>query len=315
LRYIAGTAAIDAPLVRPVATVGNFDGIHVGHRAILDTVVERARAHGGEAVVCTFDPHPRKVLQPERAPRLLTTLEQKLELLAEAEVDVAIVEPFTAEFARTPAETFIRDHLHRRIRPLEVYVGYDFHFGRDREGSMRLLTELGPRLGFAVTVVPEVTLDAGDVNSSRIRELLGEARLETANAMLGRPYTVRGLVVKGEQRGRSLGFPTANLDPENEVLPAAGVYAGFARMLDDGDPPRGSRHPAVTNVGTRPTFEAGGRVLAEAHLIDFTGDLYGRRIDLSFVHHLRPERRFAGVEELRARIRADVAEARRRLGA
>jgi riboflavin kinase/FMN adenylyltransferase len=315
LRHIAGTAAIDAPLVRPVLTVGNFDGVHVGHRAILDIVVERARAHRGDAVVCTFEPHPRKVLQPDRAPRLLTTLDQKLELLEEAGVDVAIVEPFTPAFARTPAETFIRDHLHTRIRPLEVYVGYDFHFGRDREGSMRLLTELGPRLGFAVTIVPEVTLEAGDVNSTRIRELLGEARLETANAMLGRPYTVRGSVVKGEQRGRLLGFPTANLDPENEVLPAAGVYAGFARLLDDDDPPRGRRHPAVTNVGTRPTFESGGRVLAETHLIDFAGDLYGRRIDLSFVHHLRPERRFDGVDELRARIRLDVAEARRRLGA
>lgn len=304
-----GTERIGRSLVRPVLTVGNFDGVHVGHRAILDTVVERARALEGEAVVYTFEPHPRKVLQPERAPRLLTTLEQKLELLETAGVDVTVVEPFSLNFARTPADVFIREHLHARIAPVEVYVGYDFHFGRDREGSMRMLTELGPRLGFAVTIIPEVTIDAGDVNSTRIRQLLAEAQVEKAKEMLGRSYTVRGSVRKGEQRGRTLGFPTANLEPENEVLPAAGVYAGWVRFLDSPGVPTA----AVMNVGTRPTFEHEGRVVAEAHLIGFDGDLYGRRLEVSFEHHLRPERRFDGVDALRAQIRADVDDARRRL--
>ena len=297
--------------MRPVLTVGNFDGVHVGHRAILDTVVDRARVLEGEAVVHTFEPHPRKVLRPEKAPRLLTTLEQKLELLEAAGIDAVVVETFTPEYARTPADAFIRENLHGRIAPLEVYVGYDFHFGHDREGSMRLLTELGPRLGFAVTIIPEVTVDAGDVNSTRIRALLAEAEVARANQMLGRSYTVRGRVAQGEQRGRGLGFPTANLDPENEVLPAPGVYAGRVHVIDE---PGGRGHAGVTNVGTRPTFEDAGRVVVEAHLIDFEGDLYGRRLEVSFEHHLRPEQKFASVDALREQIRADVEDARRRVG-
>lgn len=308
-----GTNAVGRALTRPVLTVGNFDGIHLGHRAILETVVARARALSGRAVVHTFEPHPRKVLQPERAPRLLTTLEQKLELLDAAGVDAVIVEPFTLEFAKTPADVFIREVLHERIAPVEVYVGYDFHFGRDREGSMRMLTEMGPRLGFAVTIIPEVTVDAGDVNSTRIRELLESAQVEKANEMLGRSYSVRGAVITGEQRGRELGFPTANLEAENEVLPAPGVYAGRACLLDAGDPDAGASWLAVTNVGTRPTFEDAGRILAEAHLADFEGDLYGRQIEVSFDRHLRAEQRFDGVEALREQIRADVAEARRQV--
>jgi riboflavin kinase/FMN adenylyltransferase len=312
---MAGSASIVEPLRRPVLTIGNFDGIHVGHRTILDTVTHRARALRGEAVVYTFEPHPRKVISPSSAPRLLTTLEQKLELLALAGVDAVIVEPFDLAFARTPAAVFIREFVHARIRPLEVYVGYDFHFGRDREGSMRMLTELGPRLGFSVTIVPEVVIGEGDVNSTRIRQLLADARVEEAALLLGRDYTVRGRVGKGDGRGATLGFPTANLELENEVLPALGVYAGRLRLLDDGDPHAGASLPAVTNVGTRPTFGASDRVVVEAHLIDFTGDLYGRRVELSFRFHLRPERRFEGVEALRVQIDADRNEARRRLSA
>jgi riboflavin kinase/FMN adenylyltransferase len=294
-------------------TVGNFDGLHLGHRKIMKTVVARAHDVKGEAVVFSFDPHPRKVLRPENAPGLLTTLEQKIELLEDLGVDAAIIEPFTLEFARTPAEVFIREYLHRRLRPVEVYVGYDFHFGRERTGSMRLLTELGPRLGFAVTIIPEVTIDEGDVNSTRIRELLADGRIEEAGVMLGRAYALRGRVVEGDRRGRTLGFPTANLDADGEILLAAGVYAGVLRLLDDGSPPRGSGLPVVINVGTRPTFSDSDRIVAEAHAIDFDGDLYGRRVELEFAFHLRPERAFAGVEALREQIAADVAEGRRRL--
>lgn len=282
---------------------------------ILDTVTQRARAVRGEAVVYTFEPHPRKVLSASGAPRLLITLEQKLELLAQAGVDAVIVEPFDLAFSRTPAEVYIREFVHARIRPLEVYLGYDFHFGRDREGSMRMFAELGPRLGFSVTILPEVVIGEGDVNSTRIRQLVGDAKVEEAALLLGRDYTVRGRVGKGEGRGEPLGFPTANLELENEVLPAMGVYAGRLRLLDDGDPPAGVTLPAVTNVGTRPTFGASDRVVVETHLIDFSGDLYGRRVELSFRFHLRPERRFAGAEALRAQIDADREEARQRLAA
>jgi riboflavin kinase / FMN adenylyltransferase len=313
LRIVRGSRALDAPLLRAVLTVGNFDGVHVGHRSILDTVTSRARALGGQAAVFTFEPHPRKVLHPERAPALLTTLDQKLELLEESGVDVTIVEPFTKSFAQVPAERFVREILHERIGPLEVYVGYDFRYGRDREGSMRTLTELGPHLGFAVTIIPEVTVDGEDVNSTRIRGLIGQGRVEDAARLLARAYSVRGSVVAGARRGRSLGFPTLNLRPESEILPDSGVYAGRVRFLDEGEPARGSRHAAVTNVGRRPTFGGADAVLAEAHLLDFEGDVYGRRVELSFEHRLREERRFPGPDALRSQIAADLVEARKRL--
>ena len=314
MRYIAGSASLELPLSRPIVTIGNFDGVHLGHRAILETVVGRAKDLGGVAVVYTFDPHPRKVLRPESAPGLLTTLDQKVELLEAAGVDVVIVEPFTREFARTEPKEFIERRLYAKIKPVEVYVGYDFHFGRDREGSMRLLTELGPRLGFSVTIIPEVTVDDGDVNSTRIRELLANGDPERAARMLGRPFTVRGEVVRGDDRGRTLGFPTANLDPENEVLPGSGVYAGHLRMLDDGEPARDAFLPAVMNVGRRPTF-SGEEMRAEAHILDFDGDLYGRRVELSFSVRLRAEKKFESVEALKRQIGADVENARRKLEA
>lgn len=317
MEVIPGVGALGRALRSPVLTIGNFDGLHLGHRTIMRTVVERARVLGGESVVYTFEPHPRKVLQPERAPRLLMTLDQKLELLETLGLDVVVVEPFDRAFAATPPERFVREFVHARIRPVEVYVGYDFHFGRDREGSMRLLTELGPHLGFAVTVIPEVTIGGRDVNSTRIRDLLSEGRVEEAGELLGRPFAVRGEVTQGDRRGRSLGFPTANLAPEGEVLPAAGVYAGHVRFVDRGQPAAGSVWPAVTNVGVRPTFAGPGspaRPVAEAHLIGFDGDVYGRRIDLAFEHHLRAERRFPDVDALREQIARDVAEARRWLG-
>ncbi len=179
---------------------------------------------------------------------------------------------------------------------------------------MRMLTELGPKLGFAVTIVPEVTIDEGNVNSTTIRKLLVEARIEEVSRMLGRPYSIRGSIVQGDGRGRTLGFSTANLQPENEVLPASGVYAGRLRFLDDGVPGRGEDLPAVMNVGHRPTFGGTNGVQAEAHLIDFDGDVYGRRVELLFLNRLRPERRFPGVEALREQIASDVVEARRLLG-
>jgi len=315
VRVVQGSRSLEKPLRRAVLTVGNFDGVHVGHRAIMDTVTGRAEAVGGEAAVYTFEPHPRKVLLPERAPRLLTTLDQKLERLEELGVDVVIVEPFDRSFASLPAERFVREILHERIHPVEVYVGYDFRYGRDREGSMRTLTELGPHLGFAVTIIPEVTVGDRDVNSTRIRELLEAGRVEEAAELLARPYCVRGEVVEGERRGRTIGFPTLNLAPENEILPARGVYAGRVRFLDPGDPPQGAVLDSGTNVGRRPTFHEQEALVPEAHLLDFEGDVYGRRVELTFEHHLRAERRFEGVEALRAQIARDADEARRRLGA
>lgn len=310
MELIRGTATLGRKLVRPVLTIGNFDGVHLGHRAILDTVIARARSLDGEAVLYTFDPHPRKVLQPDGGPRLLATLEQKAELLEKMGLDVLIVEPFDREFARTEPEVFVREFIHRRIGPVEVYVGYDFHFGRDREGSMRLLTETGPLLGFSVTIISEVTVSEQDVNSTRIRELLGQGQVEEAGVLLGRPFSVRGAVVEGQKRGRGLGFPTANLAPVNELLPGPGVYAGQLRLLDEGEPEAGAEFGGVINVGHRPTFADGRGLIAEAHLIDFDGDLYGRDVELSFRACLRPERKFDSIDELQEQIARDVEAAR-----
>lgn len=313
MERVRGTHQLGRALREPVLTIGNFDGLHTGHRAIMERVVERATQRGGEAVVYTFDPHPRVILQPAQAPPMLMSLDQKLESLEEMGVDVAIVEPFDRKFASVSPKVFVEEFIHERIRPREVYVGYDFHFGRDREGSMRLLTDTGPRLGFSVTIVPEVTVGGRDVNSTRIRELVSKGEVEEAESLLGHPFAVRGEVVHGDHRGRELGFPTANIDSPNEVLPSPGVYTGQVRFLDGGEG-SGSMHPAVTNVGVRPTFDRGQAVVIEAHLLDFEGDLYGRRIEFGFGERLRSEQRFDGVDELRAQIGRDLDEGRRRLG-
>lgn len=315
MRVVRGSAELGAPLPRCVLTAGNFDGVHVGHQRIMQTVTARARALGGTSVVYTFDPHPRRVLTPDRAPRLLTTLEQKLELLDEQGVDAVVVEPFDLAFAQQGAERFVREVLHARLRPVELYVGYDFHFGRDREGSMRTLSELGPHLGFAVTIIPEVKLGERDVNSSRVRELLAAGAVEEAAALLGRSYRVRGSVAKGDQRGRTIGFPTLNLAAENEILPSVGVYACRVQFLDAGSPARGQWFGAVANVGRRPTVRADEPVAVEAHLFEFAADAYGRRIEVAFEARLRDERRFPSLEALREQIARDSEAARARLGA
>lgn len=314
MRVVRGSAALEAPLPRCVLTAGNFDGVHVGHQRIMQTVTARARALGGTSLVYTFDPHPRRVLAPERAPRLLTTLEQKLELLAEQGVDAVVVEPFDHAFARQNAESFVRNVLHARMRPVEVWVGYDFHYGRDREGSMRTLTELGPHLGFAVTIIPEVKLGDRDVNSTRVRELLASGEVADAAELLGRSYRVRGTVARGDQRGRTIGFPTLNLAAENEILPCEGVYACRVRFLG-GAAADTHWYGSVANVGRRPTVKANDPVALEAHLFDFSEDVYGRRIEVSFEARLRGEQRFPSLEALREQIARDSAAARARLAA
>ncbi|MEZ4279309.1 MAG: bifunctional riboflavin kinase/FAD synthetase [Myxococcota bacterium] len=312
MEIFRGVSKLERAFRRAVLTIGNFDGVHVGHQAILRMIVDRARALDGESVLYTFEPHPRRVLQSEKALRLLETFDQKMETLAAFGVDAVIAEPFDQGFARVSPEEFIQDYVHGRVRPVEVYVGYDFHFGRDREGSMRLLTERGPHLGFSVTVVPEVSVEGRDVNSTRIRQLLSEGQVEEAALLLGRAFCVRGEVTAGDRRGRTLGFPTANLAPETEILPAPGVYYGHLRQVGAG--PEAKSWPAVTNVGYRPTFRDGRDLVAEAHLIDFSGDLYGLEVDLSFEGRLRGEVRFESVDALRAQIARDVASARAHLG-
>lgn len=310
-----GISELSRRLTRPVVTIGNFDGVHRGHQAILNTVTERARALDGESVLYTFEPHPRRVLHPDADLRLLETFDQRMETLASHGLDVVIAEPFDLEFAKVSPERFIEHHLHASIGPSEVYVGYDFHFGKDREGSMRMLTERGPHLGFSVTVIPEVSVEGRDVNSTRIRQLLTDGEVEEAAELLGRPFVARGIVTEGAQRGRTIGFPTANLAPETEILPGPGVYFGRLHCLRGGGEWEGKALPAVTNVGYRPTFDDGRDLVAEAHAIDFQGDLYGVEVDLTFEGRLRGEQRFESVDALQTQIARDVDEARTRLGA
>ena len=319
MEIFRGISKLTRTFERPVLTVGNFDGVHRGHQAILDLVIARAKALGGESVLYTFEPHPRRVLQSESGLKLLETFDQKAETLEALGIDVLIAEPFDLEFARISPESFIESYIHEGIRPVEVYVGYDFHFGRDREGSMRLLTERGPHLGFSVTVVPEVSVEGRDVNSTRIRELLRDGEVEEAKRLLGRAFCVRGAVTEGDRRGRTIGFPTANLAPETEILPGPGVYFGHIRCLGDeqtlSDRGLTSRAlPVVTNVGFRPTFRDGRDLVAEAHILDFLGDLYGIEVDLTFEGRIRGEERFESVDALRVQIGRDVEFARDRLG-
>ena len=295
----------NAEIARPtVLTLGVFDGLHLGHQLIVRTVVERARAVSAVPTVITFDPHPRAVLHPASAPPLLQTFDQKLEALGVLGVEQTIVVRFTKEFARVRAAEFLRDVVRERLQAREVYLGRGFAFGHQREGDIHLLRRMSERLGFHADEVPEVQLRGRRVSSSRIRELLSGGSVNLARRMLGRPYGVEGRVVRGAERGRTLGFPTANLHPQNRVIPRHGVYV-TATLID------GAWRRSVTNVGTRPTFERERAPSIETYVLDWTGDLYGDVVRVRFLHRLRDERKFASLEELKRQIDRDVARARR----
>jgi len=270
-----------------VGAIGNFDGIHRGQRALLDLMVARSRELGVSAVFVTFDPHPVAVLRPEQAPLALTTLEQREKLLDKAGVDVVLVVHFTPEFARTPARNFARDFLHGKLDLCEVYVGASFQFGHRREGDLLLLRELGASFGFAAFGVEEVTLGGERISSTRIRQALAEGRVEDAREMLGRPYSITGIVVRGDRMGQRLGWPTVNLKPDNALIPADGVYASRCFF-----PSYPASFDSVTNIGTRPTVYENYQRVVESHVLEFKADVYGERLELSFWKRLREERIF-----------------------
>ncbi|HWT00377.1 MAG TPA: bifunctional riboflavin kinase/FAD synthetase [Pyrinomonadaceae bacterium] len=298
MRLFHGTD--NAGIARPtVLTLGVFDGLHLGHQLIMRTVVERARALGAVPTVITFDPHPRAVLHPESAPPLLQTFDQKIEAFGVLGVEQSIVIRFNRAFAEIEAEDFLRDVVRDRLHALEVYLGRGFAFGRNREGNIGLLRKVSERLGFHADEVPEVRLRGQRISSSRVREMLAAGRVNLARRMLGRPYGVEGRVVRGEQRGRTLGFPTANLRPQNRVIPRGGVYV-TATLIE------GAWRRSVTNVGTRPTFkdEAAGPSI-ETYVMGWGGDLYGDVVRVRFLRRLRDERKFASIEELKQQIARD----------
>jgi riboflavin kinase/FMN adenylyltransferase len=293
----------NAEIARPtVLTLGVFDGLHLGHQLIARTVVERARAAGAVPTVITFDPHPRAVLHPESAPPLLQTLDQKVEALSLFGVEQTIVIRFTREFAQVRAEDFLRDVVRDRLQAREVYLGRGFAFGRGREGDIELLRRVSGELGFVAGEVPEVRLRGRRISSSRVRELLSAGRVNLARRMLGRPYGVEGRVVRGHERGRTLGFPTANLLPRNRVIPKGGVYV-TATLVG------GAWRRSVTNVGVRPTFEQAAEPSVETFVLGWEGDLYGDVVRVRFLRRLRDEMKFSSVEELKGQIDRDVRRA------
>ncbi len=287
-----------------VVALGTFDGVHLAHRAILAMAVERARTLGLTAVAFTFDPHPAEVLQPGRAPQPITTLEERLALVETTGVDGTVVLPFNQETAAIEPEVFVKEVLLGRLEAREIVVGYNHTFGRAARGNADLLRQLAERLGFQARIAPPYEVDGIPVSSSEIRSALQAGDVERAARFLGRPYFVAGRVVRGDGRGRSLGFPTANLEPERTPLVRTGVYA--CEVIVDRE-----ERQAVVNVGVRPTFGV-NTLNVEAHVLDLEADLYGKQMRVDFIRRLRDEARFPSVDALRAQIAADVANARQR---
>jgi riboflavin kinase / FMN adenylyltransferase len=285
--------------------IGVFDGLHIGHQAVIGRALESSRQTGGNAVVVTFDPHPVRVLRPAKAPRLLTSTRHKVKLIEKLGVDAVLLLEFTLEFAKTPPEIFVEKLVRAANRLRQICVGQEWTFGANRSGSIRLLEELAPKLGFEVASVSPVLIGDHVVSSTLIRSAVECGDLESAAKYLGRDFTILGTVTEGRQLGRRLGFPTANLRAHNELFPPNGVYAAKAWF-------RENQYGGVVNIGVRPTIEneTGERIL-ELHLFDFDRQIYGEDVEVAFLGYLRPEQKFSGVDELQAQIRRDAETARR----
>lgn len=288
-----------------IATLGNYDGIHRGQLAVIERVVERARADGVQAALITFEPHPVSVLRPEVAPQLLTSREQREKLLAEAGIDVLLVVRFHQDFAATPAETFVRDFLCGRLKVQAVYVGRGFHFGKDRQGDLALLERLGQELGFEAVGVDEVLHRGEPISSTRVRRAIYDGNVELAMELLGRPYGLRGTVVRGDRMGARLGWPTINLVPDNDHVPSNGVYSGQVYL-----PSYPSTFDCVTNIGNRPTVYENHQRVVESHILGFSADVYGEQVEVTFFKRLREEMIFTTVMDLSAQIGRDVEATR-----
>lgn len=293
----------NANILRPtVLTLGVFDGLHLGHQAIMKTVVERANIVEAVPTAITFDPHPRSVLHPENSPPLLQTLDQRLANFEVLGIKQAIVIRFTKEFANQDAEIFLREIIHERLQAKEVYLGHGFAFGKNRGGNIELLKKMSEELGFYADEVNEVRLRNKRISSSKIRQLLKDGKVNIVRRMLGRPYGIEGAIIRGDQRGRTIGFPTANLKPKNRVIPKYGVYA-TAILIE------GVWRKGITNVGVRPTFENESEPSIETYVFDFEGDLYGDVLRVRFLHRIRDERKFSGIDELKTQIQKDTKTA------
>lgn len=295
------------PYPFPVVALGNFDGVHIGHQMIVRTAIDRARAIGGSSLAVTFDPLPAKVLNPTRAPRLIMAPEDKHELLRSFGLDGVIVLTFSRELSMLSPEEFTREYLRRRIGARVVVVGHNMSFGHGRAGNAEVMQRLGQELGFETTVIGPIERDGIAVSSTRVREMIKAGDMTRAAILLGRPHFLRGEVVHGRERGRTIGFPTANIQSRTECLPPDGVYATRV-VLEDG------AHPSITNIGMRPTFGEPERSI-EAHIFDFDRDIYGCEVKLEIAARIRPERKFDSAQALAAQIASDLQRAKEILSA
>ena len=296
------TSEISGKLPRVVLTIGNFDGVHRGHQALMQRLIDRAREIDGTSVVFTFQPHPLKVMAPEKCPPLINLPEQKIAFLGELDLDVMINRVFSKDFAIQSPRDFVELVLYQHLHPVEIYVGSDFRFGKAREGDVEYLSKLGDELGYKVSRVEPIRHKNVVVSSTLIRELIMEGSVEEAQEFLGRTYAISGVVVEGDARGRELGFPTANVRTPNEIIPRKGVYAVKVNC-------KGEIREGITNVGLRPTFQKDSLTI-EVFIFDFNDDLYGQTITVEFIARLRDEKTFSGPKELVAQIEKDVDRAR-----
>ncbi len=287
----------DFSLNSSVVTIGNFDGVHLGHQKIINMAKEYAEKVQLPLVVVSFDPHPGKVLYPEKAPKLIKTRKQKRDLLRKMGVDYFYVINFTPSFARKSAEEFVDEVLIDSLGAKRIFVGFNFAFGKDRKGDLTFLKKQGKQKGFDVVAVPPVIVDGEVVSSSLIRKLLANGEVKKANRFLGRYYYLEGIVIHGEQIGRKIGFPTANIITENELVPRLGVYATFTKL-------NGNDLPSITNIGYKPTFGS-EKIIVETFIFDFDREIYGELIEVKFVDFIRPEKKFESVEELVKEIKAN----------
>jgi riboflavin kinase/FMN adenylyltransferase len=296
-------------LHKPVITIGTFDGVHLGHRLILEDVMRHAAAIGGESMVITFEPHPRQVLQPQSAIQILTPLPDKLDLIMEAGIQHVAVTPFTVEFSELSATAYIEDFLVKEFHPAAIVIGYDHHFGHDRRGNIALLRKYSKALCYEVHEIPAHMISDAAISSTRIRQALQSGEVRAAVEMLGRPYPLRGTVVGGEKLGRTLGYPTINVQPlyADQLIPAQGVYA--ARISVEG-----VSYGAMLSIGTRPTVSSEGKVTIEAFLFDFDREIYGQEVALQFIQRMRDELKFDSLDTLKDALRQDERDARMILG-
>lgn len=303
MQIIRGVRNVHEKPVKPVVTLGNFDGVHIGHQAIFKRVKERAKEIGGTSVVYTFDPHPLKILAPEQSPNLLCTFKKKMELIAAYGIEMTVLADFTRAFAAMHPRDFA-SKIMNGLSMDTVVVGHDYSFGQHKAGGIDYLKKMGAELGFRVEVVEPVSVSGMRVSSSLVRSLIGSGDVAEAAKLLNRSYSIAGRVVSGYKRGKAIGFPTANLDTPYEVIPAVGVYAVFVCVRSCKAPLDG-----VVNIGYNPTFNRDDFIV-ETHLFDCKDDIYGQEIEVYFVERLRDERRFDSVEELQEQIRADIGKAK-----